>query len=76
MTNREASENEFLIDSGAATSVCQPNLSDSLGGKPSGAGVDLRSATGQRFTARVGRPPNCAADDWPGEINHISWTSG
>ena len=38
-------ENEFLFDSGAATSLCQQCFSDSLGGKPSGAGVELRSAT-------------------------------
>ena len=43
-------ENEFLFDSGAATSLCQQCFSDSFGGKPSGAGVDLRSATGPRFT--------------------------
>ena len=28
--------NDFLIDSGAATSVCQQSLADSLGGKPRG----------------------------------------
>ena len=43
VTKREASENEFVIDPGAATSVS--HLTDSLGGKPSGAGVQLRSAT-------------------------------
>ena len=38
-------EMDVLFDSGAATSRCQQCFSDSLGGKPSGAGVDLRSAT-------------------------------
>ena len=42
--------NEFLIDSGAATRVCQQSLADSLGGKPRGPGVELRSATGHQFT--------------------------
>ena len=41
---------EFLIESGAATSVCQQNLADSLGGKPNGPGIELRSATGHQFT--------------------------
>ena len=38
-------EMDVLFDSGAATSRCQQCFSDSLGGKPNGAGVDLRSAT-------------------------------
>ena len=42
--------NDFLIDSGAATSVCQQSLADSLGGKPGGPGVELTSATGHQFT--------------------------
>ena len=50
VANRESNKNEFLFDSGAATSLCQQCFSDSLGGKPCGAGVDLRSATGPRFT--------------------------
>ena len=37
--------NDFLIDSGAATSVCRQSLADSLGGKPRGPGVELRSTT-------------------------------
>ena len=41
---------DFLIDSGAVTSVCQQSLADSLGGKPRGPGVELRSATGHQFT--------------------------
>ena len=40
---------DFLIDVGAATSVCQQSLADSLGGKPSGPGTELRSATGHQF---------------------------
>ena len=42
--------NDFLIDSGAATSVCQQSLADSLGGKPRGLEVEFRSATGHQFT--------------------------
>ena len=34
--------NDFLIDSGLATSVCQQSWADSLGGKPRGPGVELR----------------------------------
>ena len=45
VANRESNKNEFLFDCGAATSLCQQCFSDSLGGKPSGAGVELRSAT-------------------------------
>ena len=41
---------DFLIDSGAATSVCQQSLADSLDGKPRGHGVELRSATRHQFT--------------------------
>ena len=33
--------------------MCQQSLPDSLGGDPSGAGVELASATGRRFTAPV-----------------------
>ena len=35
---------------GAATSVCQQSMADSLGGKARGPCVELRSATGHRFT--------------------------
>ena len=42
--------NDFLIDSGDATSVCQQTLVGSLDGKPRGPGVELRSATGHQFT--------------------------
>ena len=42
--------NDFLIDSGAATLVCQQSLADILGGKPRGPGVELRSDTGHQFT--------------------------
>ena len=43
--------NDFLIDSGAATSsVCQQSLADSLGGKRRGLGVELHTATGHQFT--------------------------
>ena len=41
---------DFLIDSGAATSVCQQSLADSLGGKPRGPGVEFRSAGGHQCT--------------------------
>ena len=52
VTKRESvpNANDFLIDSGVATSVCQQSLADSLGGKPRGHGVELRSATGHQFT--------------------------
>ena len=50
LTKREPSREEFLIDSGAATSVCQQSLADSLGGKPNRLGVELGSATGHQFT--------------------------
>ena len=53
VTNRASKQNEFPSDSGAATSVCQQRLSGSLCSKP-GAGVELRSATGQRFTTTCG----------------------
>ena len=49
VTKREPSREGFLIDSGAATSVCQQSLAVSLGGKPRGR-VELRSATGHQFT--------------------------
>ena len=42
--------NDFLIDSGAATSVCQQSLANILSGKPRGPGVELRSDTGHQFT--------------------------
>ena len=50
VTKHEPSYNDFLIDSGAATSECPQSLADSLGRKPSGPGVELRSVTGHRFT--------------------------
>ena len=50
VTKRETSREELLIDFGAATSVCQRSLADSLGGKPRGLGVELRSATEHQFT--------------------------
>ena len=50
VATREPSREEFLIDSGAATSVYQQSLANSLGGKPRGLGVELRSATGHKFT--------------------------
>ena len=50
VTKREPSHHDFRIDSGAATSVCQQSLADSLGGKPRAPGVELKSATGRQFT--------------------------
>ena len=50
--------NDFLIDSGASTPVCQQSLADSLGGKPRGPGVELRSATGHQFTT-TGNTTTC-----------------
>ena len=75
-------EMDVLFDSGAATSRCQQCFSDSLGGKPSGAGVYLRSATIHHYgshtdlhahtswSQRVGRLADRAQDDRPAEINH------
>ena len=76
VTKREKSREEFLIDSGAATSVCQR----SLGGKPRGQGVELRSSTGHQFTAtrntticlRTRDGVNVAGT---AEMNHIRWTN-
>ena len=39
VTKREPGREEFLNDSGGATSVCQQSLADSLRGKPRGPGV-------------------------------------
>ena len=50
MTKQESVHNDFLIVSGAATSVCQQRLVNILGGTPRGPGVELRSATGHQFT--------------------------
>ena len=47
---KESVLNDFLIDSGAATSVSQQSLADSLGGKPRGLGVEVSSATKHQFT--------------------------
>ena len=58
VTKREPSREEFLIDSGAATSVCQQSLADSLGEKPRGPGVELRSAT-SHLIATTGNTAIC-----------------
>ena len=50
VTTREPSREDFLIDSGAATSVCHQSLVDTLERKPRGPEVELRSATGHQFT--------------------------
>ena len=50
MAKQEYVHNDFLIDSGAAMSVCQQSLVDCLGEIPRGPGVELRSATGHQFT--------------------------
>ena len=50
MMKRAYVHNDFLIDSGAATSVCQQSLVDSSGGIPRGPGVELISARGHQFT--------------------------
>ena len=59
VTKREPSREEFLIDSGAATSVCQQSLADSLEEKPRGRGVELRSAT-SHLIATTARQFACA----------------
>ena len=58
MTEREYVHNDFLIDSGVATTVCQQSLVDSLGARPRGPGVELRSATGHQF-ATTGNTTMC-----------------
>ena len=55
---KESVLNDFFIDSGAATSVSQQSLADSLGGKLKGPGVDLKSATRHQFT-RTGNTTIC-----------------
>ena len=41
MTKREYVHNDFLIDPGAATSVCQQSLVDSLGARLRGSGAQI-----------------------------------
>ena len=43
--------NDYLIDSGAATSVCQQRLADSLGGKPRGLRVESQDISSGRNLA-------------------------
>ena len=63
VTRQEPVRNgEFLIESGAATSVCQQSLADSLGGKPNGPGIELRSATGHQFTTTGTRRSACTRE--------------
>ena len=50
VTKREPSREDFMIDAGAATSVCQQSLADSLEAKPRRAGVEVRSATRHQFS--------------------------
>ena len=82
--------NDFLIDFGAATSVCQQSLADSLGGKPRGPGVELRSATRHQFTT-TGNTTVClrtrdgvsvserlsdrTQEHWTAEVDHLGGTS-
>ena len=84
VTKHESSHDGFLNDSGAATSACQQSLADSLGGKPSGPGVEFRSATGHQFTTTGNtticlRTQDCinvagrTQEDWTSEIHQISW---
>ena len=90
VTEREPSREEFLIDSGAATSVCQQGLADIWKSKPRGRGVELMPSTGKsvhnhrqhddflahtRRSERCGRLSDCAQEHWTAEINHIGWTS-
>ena len=60
VTSYESSPNDFLVDSGAATLVCQRSLADSFGVKPSGPGVELRLATGHQFTTTGNTTYACA----------------
>ena len=48
VTNRESNQNEFLVDSGAGTSVYQQVCLKAW--EASGAGMEHRLVTGQRFT--------------------------
>ena len=50
VTKRDPSCNDVLIGSGAATSVCQQSMADSLGRTPRGPGVELKSTTEHQFT--------------------------
>ena len=82
--------NDFLISSGAATSVCQQSLADSLGGKPRGPVVEARVShwtsihydwqhddllAHTRLYQRGGRFSDCAQGYWTAEIYHVSWPS-
>ena len=58
VTRHAHGDNDFLIDSGAATSVRQEKLANSLGGTPTRRGVELRSATGHQFTT-TGKTTMC-----------------
>ena len=89
VTTREPSREEFLIHSGAATSVFQQSLADSLGGPGRtrcGPQVghwtsvhddwhhdDLLAHT--RWYQRCGRLSDCTQGHWTAEIYHIGWTS-
>ena len=89
VTRQEPVRNgDFLIDSGAATSVCEQSLADRLGVKPSGPGIELRSATRHpvKTTATIclhtrdgvnvaSDFSDRAQDFWTAEIYHLSWTS-
>ena len=91
VTRQELVRNgDFLIDSGAATSVCQQSLADSLGGKPGGtlnrAQVSHRTSVqddGQhddllaheRRYQRSERLSDRSQEFWTAEIYYLSWTS-
>ena len=87
VTKHGSIHNDFLFDFGAATSVRQQSLADSMGGKPSGPGVELRSATRHQFTTTgntticlrtrdgtnvAGDTPDCAQEDWSSDVCHIT----
>ena len=90
VTKREPSREEFLINSAAATSVCQRSLADSLGGKTQRiwCGTQVSHWTSvhndrqrddllahTRWCQRCGRLSQCAQEHWTAKINHTGWTS-
>ena len=81
---------DFLIDSGAATSVREQSLAVSLGGKPRGPGVELRSARAHQFTTTGNTTvclrtrddvnvasdfQNCAQEHWIVKVDYLGGTS-
>ena len=75
VTKHEPSPNDLLVDSVAATEVCQQSLADSLGGKPSGPFIG-------HWTSRTRDGTNVAGDiqidlkkTGRQRVHHLSWSS-